>query len=1657
MKTSLASSAASSASIKADHPQQLKSVTIYWRRRKMVLMQRPQRRLSILLCKMLRRSMQNLFGTLIGALAGNAKRAIGTAALATTALASMSAYAGITDITLPTNGTVQSGAATINTVGNQMTVTQATDKAIIDWQSFSIGSKAGVNFIQNNANSVALNRVTGNDPSLIMGSLTSNGKLFLVNAAGILVGKNAKIDVAGFVASTLNISNADFLAGRMNFAAEAGKHIGNVKNKGEITVHDGGSVYLIGANVENDGIINAPNGEVLLAAGRTVKLIDTTLPGVSIDVGGIAGKVTNLGRIMASAGTVGIGAALIDNSGTINASSVTKEGGRIFLRASQDLTTSSTSMINADGTVGGNVVLYSDKSANIDGDVSALGNVDGSGGKGGYVDTSGKTSLNVKYVPRVGPGGEWFIDPHNVEIVSDSVTPVGTTGTSAIMADGDNAKIRASTITGQLNTGVSVTVSTGMDGTQTGDITVSSAIVKNAGALATLTLDAAGSIAINDTISSTGGSGMNLVLNANNGSVSQSGSGPITVNTLTVTADSGITLGHSGNNVGTLIATNNGAGAVSFTNGSTGLTLGPVSNAGAITVTAGGSLTTTGAVASSSGTVNLTSYDALTVGVAGISAHDINLTTQHSADINLNGGLTATNQVSLNSNRAINQASGVNGIVAASLLATARGGISLLSLVNRVNSFSAANFTSGAITLVNNHGIPTGTLSLGDVQQLESSEPENITITNGGTITGTGAIDSAGGAVSVESVSGNIALQSLTAGAGAVTLTASAGNVSQTAGLTADSLTVNTGTGVTLTNGSNQIGSLTASSTAGDIVVASSGASTLTLNTITATAGNITVGNTSHDIQVGGPLTANGTGKGIALTAGGQISQSGNISTGQLAANAGTGIALTNESNQIGALTASSAAGDITVTTAGGAITLNNISATDGNIAINSNANDIHINGTLTANGTGKGIALTAHAGMLQTGGVISTGQLTVNAGIDIDIDSVGNNVHNFTGASETGHIHLHNTGNLATFGSITVGEGREVNLSTAGNLTVGGDGITAQTISLTATSPSTNLANIAIGSQLTANDAINLHTELGTITQSAAISAASLNASGTSDITLDNAGNNFASFTAGTSGDVAVKTAGALTLGSTSASNLTVTAGNGISMSGNIQASTGNVALTSTLGSITLGNVNAANLTVKADKGTVSQSLPTILTVSGELHAEAQNGITLNTNVSNQVGKFSASNSGEGNITFVNHSGADDVLTLGKIENIHGNVSITNNRAIVQTSGADTGISAMALNVVTSGGMTLNAANNVRAFTASNTGSGDIALTTLGPLTLSGNVVNSASTGNVTIVADGNIVSESNHYGGGGDVNRTASNGTVTLTSTSGNVTLGRIDAVDLAVNAHGLINQEESNTGGLTVTGTMNASASTGITLDHSSGTCGTNHIANFSATNSTSGDITFTNQSTGESVNNLVQITNNGGNILVDNTGAMKTTNLISAPHGSVTLRTHSPLTIGAGGINASTGVALTAGDGTGITDTIVVNGAIHNITGATAITGIHTTMNAPVFGPPPVFPGPNPPDYGSGYALNPATGGTSTAPPLFVVTTNTVDQNVASTSNISGNLTDLVAPTTNNQQNAAGVSSNQTIGGNPGEFGGSSNDDDGKENKAAKTNKPLPVCS
>src|SRR3954463_873349 len=144
---------------------------------------------------------------------------------------------GLTQATAgPEGGTVVGGAATIQGQGGPaVIVNQSTSSAVINWNTFNIRANESVRFNQPSASSVALNRVTGGlGPSEIMGSLTANGRVFIINRDGILFGPGAVVNTAGFLATTHDIKNSDFMAGRYNFNIP-GRPDASIVNQGRIT------------------------------------------------------------------------------------------------------------------------------------------------------------------------------------------------------------------------------------------------------------------------------------------------------------------------------------------------------------------------------------------------------------------------------------------------------------------------------------------------------------------------------------------------------------------------------------------------------------------------------------------------------------------------------------------------------------------------------------------------------------------------------------------------------------------------------------------------------------------------------------------------------------------------------------------------------------------------------------------------------------------------------------------------------------------------------------------------------------------------------------------------------------------------------------------------------------------------------------------------------------------------------------------------------------------------------------------------------------------------------------------------------------------------------------------------------------------------------
>ena len=248
-------------------------------------------------------------------------------------------------------GKVVAGQATISQPNATSTlIHQTSPTAIINWSSFSIPSGSSVAFQQPSASAIALNRVTGGSASLIYGSLTANGRVWLVNANGIYLGPTAQVSAAGLLLSTMGIRDQDFLAGNYNFGTP-GNPGASIVNEGRIVATSGGSVVLAAPTVRNDGLIEAELGTVVLAGAKTVTidfagddLLKFAVPTAAVDAvaPGTDALVSNTGTIAAPGGRVLMTAAVakgvldnvINTTGIVEATSVASVNGKIVLSAS---------------------------------------------------------------------------------------------------------------------------------------------------------------------------------------------------------------------------------------------------------------------------------------------------------------------------------------------------------------------------------------------------------------------------------------------------------------------------------------------------------------------------------------------------------------------------------------------------------------------------------------------------------------------------------------------------------------------------------------------------------------------------------------------------------------------------------------------------------------------------------------------------------------------------------------------------------------------------------------------------------------------------------------------------------------------------------------------------------------------------------------------------------------------------------------------------------------------------------------------------------------------------------------------------------------------------------------------------------------------------
>ncbi|MDE2576272.1 MAG: filamentous hemagglutinin N-terminal domain-containing protein [Rhodospirillales bacterium] len=298
----------------------------------------------------------------------------------------------------PMGGVVAAGNAQISTTATNTQIDQSSQRAVVDWRSFNVGSAQSVTFQQPGAGAVTLNRVTTPHPSEIAGRITANGQVVIVNQSGVVFANSAEVNTQSLVVSAAGITNDNFMHGRMKFDIPARPNA-RIVNHGHITVGQAGLAALVAPAVANSGVITAKLGHVVLA-GATTHTVDLYGDGLlSVDVGqavtkvpvGRDGKpvqalVTNTGTIVADGGTVqltaraadGIVTNLVDAGGHIAADSVGAQTGTVRIIG-----------------LGGSIV--------VDGQVSAAGRAAGT--TGGQIELNASGNVTVAPTARVDASG----------------------------------------------------------------------------------------------------------------------------------------------------------------------------------------------------------------------------------------------------------------------------------------------------------------------------------------------------------------------------------------------------------------------------------------------------------------------------------------------------------------------------------------------------------------------------------------------------------------------------------------------------------------------------------------------------------------------------------------------------------------------------------------------------------------------------------------------------------------------------------------------------------------------------------------------------------------------------------------------------------------------------------------------------------------------------------------------------------------------------------------------------------------------------------------------------------------------------------------------------------------------------------------------------
>ena len=399
------------------------------------------------------------------------------------------------------------GTATINTVNSvnsTLTINQTSNRAVINWNTFDIGTNATVNFLQPSAASVVLNRVNAANPIQIFGSLNSNGVVYLINSSGMYFAPSANVNVGSILATTQQMDTLSFMNGGTTFRTT--HKAGQLLSEGSIRTSTGGYIALMAPEVQNSGVLIAEQGTIALVGGNQSVTLSlgpsSTLNNVTVAPSLIKNLIHNHFAAPGPDGSIVLSSQAVDrlrgsviNSGTLEANGVTSSAGRIILKASNAIGLSGTlSASAANNTSANGGVIYVAVNPNnpsgtttINASMNTLGG--GHGGNGGSIETSASNVLigpytNIRTTAAKGLPGTWIIDPNDFTIAASGGNITGATVSSNLAS-----------------TDISILSTQGTSGTS-GNININDPV--NWSSNHSLTLNAQNNIIINSPITATG-------------------------------------------------------------------------------------------------------------------------------------------------------------------------------------------------------------------------------------------------------------------------------------------------------------------------------------------------------------------------------------------------------------------------------------------------------------------------------------------------------------------------------------------------------------------------------------------------------------------------------------------------------------------------------------------------------------------------------------------------------------------------------------------------------------------------------------------------------------------------------------------------------------------------------------------------------------------------------------------------------------------------------------------------------------------------------------------------------------------------------------------------------------------------------------------------